>query len=62
MTQRFEKWRKYFGNDLDILFTTLVIEKRHKYVVKNLNILNMAQIWGTRFKYSRNGFTMFEMD
>ena len=34
-----------------------MFEVRHKYVVNDLNILNMASMCGKRLKYLRNGFT-----
>ena len=57
MTQRFGKWPKYLGNGLDIWGTALVFEVRHKYVAKDLNILNMPWMCGELIKYLRNGFT-----
>ena len=61
MTQRFGKELKYLGNGLDILGMALVFEVRHKYVAKDLNILNLPWMCGKRIKYLRNGFTMLKM-
>ena len=61
MTQRFGKQLKYLGNGLDIWCTAQVFEVRHKYVAKDLNILNMSWMCGKRIKYLRNGFTMLKM-
>ena len=61
MTQRFGKQLKYFGNGLDKWGTAQVFEVRHKYVAKDLNILNMPWMCGKRIKYLRNGFTMLKM-
>ena len=61
MTQRFGKQLKYLGIGLDIWRTDLVFEVRHKYVVKDLNILNIHWMCGKRIKYLRNGFTMLKM-
>ena len=55
MTQRFGKQLKYLGNGLDIWGTYLVFVVRHKYVAKDLNILNMTSICGKRIKYLRKG-------
>ena len=52
---------KYLGNGLDIWGTAQEFEKRNKYVVIDLNILNMAQICGKRLQYIRNEFTLLEM-
>ena len=41
--------------------TAKVFEVPHKYVANDLNILNMASVFGKRRKYLRNGFTMLEM-
>ena len=41
MTQTFGKQLEYFGNILDIQGTAEVFEVRHKYVAKDLSILNM---------------------
>ena len=38
MTQRFGKWPKYLGNDLDTFDTALVFEKRLHYVGNGLRI------------------------
>ena len=38
MTQRFVKWPKYLGNDLDTWDTALVFEKRLYYVGNGLRI------------------------
>ena len=57
----FLKQLKYLGNGLDICGTTKVFEVRHKYVVKDLNILNMPSMCGKRIKYHRNSFTMLKM-
>ena len=38
-----------------------IYEVRHKYVGKDLNILNMPWMCGKRIKYLRNGFTMLKM-
>ena len=57
----FLKQLKYFGNGLDICGTTKVFEVRHKYVAKDLNILNMPRMCGKRIKYHRNSFTMLKM-
>ena len=61
MTQRFWKQVKYLGNGLDIWGTASVFQVRHKYVAKDLNILNMPWMCGKRIKYLRNGFTMLKM-
>ena len=61
MTQRCRKQLKYLGNGLDIWGMALVFEVGHKYVVKDLNILNIPWICGKRIKYLRNGFTMLKM-
>ena len=61
MTQRFGKQLNQFGNALDIFGTAYVFEVRHKYVAKDLNILNMPWICGKRIKYLRNGFTILKM-
>ena len=61
MTLRFEKQLKYFGNGLDIWGTVSVFEVRHKYVAKDLNILNIPWMCGKRIKYLRNGYTMLKM-
>ena len=61
MTQRFGKWLKYLGNGLDIWGTAKVFQVHHKYVAKDLNILNMPLMCGKRIKYLRNGFTMLKM-
>ena len=61
MTQRFWKQLKYFGNGLDIWGTVEVFEVRHKYVTKDLNILNMPWTCGKRIKYLTNGLTMLKM-
>ena len=61
MTQRFGKQLKYWGNGLDIWGTTYVFVVRHKYVARDLNILNMPWMCGKRIKYLRNGFTMLKM-
>ena len=61
MTERFGKQLKYLLNGLDIRGTDYVFEVRHKYVAKDLNILNMPSMCGKRIKYLRNGFTMLKM-
>ena len=61
MTQRFGKLLKYLGNGLDILGTAKVLEVRHQYVAKDLNILNMPWMYGKRNKYLENGFTILKM-
>ena len=61
MTQRFWKQLKSLGSGLDIWWTALVFEVRHKYVAKDLNILNMPWMCGKRIKNLRNGFTMLKM-
>ena len=61
MTQRFGKQLKYLGNVLDIWGTAYVFEVRHKYVTKDLNILNIPWMCMKRSKYLRNGFTMLKM-
>ena len=61
MTYRFGKQLKYLGNGLDIQNTAEVFEIRHKYVAKDLNILNMPWMCGERITYLRNGFTMLKM-
>ena len=61
MAQRFGTQLKYLGNDLDIWGTSYVFEVLHKYVAKDLNILNMPQMCSKRIKYLRNGFTMVKM-
>ena len=48
-------------NGLDIWGTAEVFEVRHKYVGKDLNILNMPWMCGKRIKYLRNGFTLLKM-
>ena len=48
MAQIYEERVKYF-------------KVRHKYVAKDLNILNMASMCSGRLKYLINGFTMLEM-
>ena len=55
------KWLKYLENGLDISGTAKVFQVRHKYFVKDLNILNMPSMCGKRIKYLRNGFTMLKM-
>ena len=61
MTQRFGKQLKYLGNGLDMRGTAYVFEVRHKYVAKDLNILNMPWMCFKRIKYLRKGFTMLKM-
>ena len=61
MIQRFGKQLKCMGNGLDIWGTCQVFEVRHKYVAKDLNILNMPWMCGKRIKYLRNGFTMLKI-
>ena len=61
MTQRFLKQLKYLEKGLDIWGTADVFEVRHKYVAKDLNILNMPWMCGKRIKYLRNGLTMLKM-
>ena len=61
MIQGFGKQLKYLGNGLDIWGTDEVFEVRHKYVAKDLNILNMPWMCVKRIKYLRNGFTMLKM-
>ena len=61
MTQRFMKQLKFLGNGLDIWGTASVFVVLHKYVTKDLNILNMPWMCGKRIKYLRNGFTMLKM-
>ena len=61
MTQRFDEQLKYLGNGFDIWGTAQVFEVRHKYVAKDLNVLNMPWMCGKRIKYLRNGFTMLKM-
>ena len=60
MTQRFEKWPKYLGNDLDTWDMALVFEKRLYYVGNGLRIKNvendieiqeMAEIFRKWLKY-----------
>ena len=50
MTYRFEKQLKYFGNGLDMWGTASVFDVRHKYVAKDLHILNMPWMCGKRIK------------
>ena len=38
MTQRFGKWPKYLGNDIDTWGTAQVFDKRLNYVVIGLRI------------------------
>ena len=52
---------KIFGNGLDRWGTVTVFQVRHKYVVNDLNILNMSSMCCKRLEYLRNGFTMLEM-
>ena len=61
MTQRFGKQVKYLENGLNVWFTAEVFEVLHKYVAKDLNILNMPWMCGNRIKYLSNGFTMLKM-
>ena len=61
MTQKFSKQLKCLGNGFDIWGTALVFEVLHRYVVKDLNILNMPWMGGKRIKNLRNGFTMLKM-
>ena len=61
MTQRFGKQLKYLENALDIWGMAEVFEVRHKYVAKDLNILNRPSMCGIRIKYRRSGFTMLKM-
>ena len=61
MIQRFGKQLKYLGNGLHIWGTVKAFEVQHKYVVKDLNILNMPWMFGKRIKSLRNGFTMLKM-
>ena len=61
MTQRFGKQLKHLVNGLDIWGTAYVFEVRHKYVAKDLNILNMPWMCGKRIKYLRNGYTTLKM-
>ena len=61
MTQRFGKQLKYLGNGLDISISAEIFEVRHKYVAKDLNILNIPWMCGKRIKYLRIGFTMLKM-
>ena len=61
MTERFGKQLKYLGNGLDIQGTAEVFKVRHKYVAKDLNILNMPWMCAKWIKYLRNGFTMLKM-
>ena len=61
MTQRFGKQLKYLGNGLDIWGTAQVFELRHKYVAKDVNILNIPWMCGKGIKYLRIGFTMLKM-
>ena len=61
MAWRFGKQLKCLGNGLDIWGTALVFEVRNKYVVKDLNILNISSMCGKRINYLRNGFTMLKM-
>ena len=61
MTQICGKQLKYMGNFLDIWGMAEVFEVRHKYVAKDLDILNMPWMCGKRIKYLRNGFTMLKM-
>ena len=49
------------GNVLDILGTASVFEVRHKYIAKDLNILNMSWMCGKRLKYLRNGISMLKV-
>ena len=61
MNQRFLKQLKNLLNGLDIWVTAYVFEERHKYVAKDLNVLNMPWMCCKRIKYLRNGFTMLKM-
>ena len=61
MTQRFGKQLKCSGNGVDIWSTAELFEVLHKYLVKDLNILNMPWICGKLIKYLRIGFTMLKM-
>ena len=61
MTQRFGKQLTYLGNGLVIWGTAYVFEVHHKYVAKDLNILNMPWMCGKGIKCLRNGFTMLKM-
>ena len=61
MTQRFGKQLKYLRNGLDIWRTAKVFEVRHKYVAKDLNILNMPWMCGKRIKYLRKVSTILKM-
>ena len=54
MAKIFVKWLRYMEHGL-------VFEVRHKNVVNDLNVLNMASMCGGRLMYLRNGFTMLEM-
>ena len=66
MTQRFGKQLKYWGNGLDIWGTPYVFVVRHKYVAKDLNILNMPWMWkmiqrfGKWPKYLGNGLDTWD--
>ena len=61
MTYRFGNKIKYLGNGLDVSGRAQVFEVRHKYVAKDLNILNMPWMCCKRIKYLRNGFTILKM-
>ena len=61
MPQRFGKQLKYLGIGLDEWGTAEVFEVQHKYVAKDLDILNMPWMSGKRIKYLRNVFTMLKM-
>ena len=58
MTQVFEKWLNYVGNDLDLWEMaeicgemTEIFEKRLKNVENDLEIWEMAKIFGKWLKY-----------
>ena len=59
MTQRFGKWPKYMGNDLDTWDTALVFQKPLYYVgnglTNGLNMWEMTYIFGKWLKYLRKG-------
>ena len=61
MTQMCGKWLKYVGKWLNYLTNGLKMWKMNQRFGKWQNILEMAQMHGTRLQYLRNGFTMLEM-
>ena len=61
LTQRFWEMAKIFGKWLRYMRQGKVFQVRHKYVANELNVLNLASMFGGRLKYIRNGFALLEM-